>query len=284
MASKSKPAKEKPLSFMESLSSEVLLYRPPSSDAEGTAAPKLIIIATWVNAQDAHIAKYVNRYKSLCPYSQILLVKSTSSIFFNPPLIDKAVQPMVPVIRACFPTDASSASSKPGILIHIFSNGGSSSISALRNAYASSMRDSENHHLPEHVTIFDSSPSNITFSATVSFFRVGFNSVQRLLAMPFIYLYSFYWAASIAIGFNRDWLAFWGKTHNEAGGEVRRTYIYSESDDLVDYNAIEAHADEAAKKGLQVKREKFDGSAHVSHSRKDEARYWEAVQKTWEGH
>ncbi|KAM5349052.1 hypothetical protein ACJ41O_008875 [Fusarium nematophilum] len=260
MASKSKPAKEKPLSFMESLSPEVLLYHPPSSDAEGTAAPKLIIIATWVNAQDTHIAKYVNRYKSL------------------------AVEPMVPVIRACFPRDAPSASSKPGILIHIFSNGGSSSISALRNAYASSMRDSENHHLPEHVTIFDSSPSNVTFSGTVSFFRVGLSSVQRLLAMPFIYLYSFYWAASIAIGFNRDWLAFWGKTHNEAGGEVRRTYIYSETDNLVDYNAVEAHADEAAKKGFRVKREKFDGSAHVSHSRKDEARYWEAVRKTWEGH
>ncbi|KAH7119255.1 hypothetical protein EDB81DRAFT_815541 [Dactylonectria macrodidyma] len=249
MAFSTDPAKEKPLSFMETLSPEVLLYRPATSDVQHTAAPKLVIIAAWTNALDAHIAKYVNKYKSLYPSSQILLVKSTSSIFFKPPLIDKAVQHMVPVIRACFPGDTSSASSGPGLLIHILSNGGSSSISALYGVYASSARGSEDPRLPERVIVFDSSPGTITFSGTVSFFRVGLKGVQRLLVMPFVYLYSFYWSASIAVGYNRDWLAFWGKTHNAAEGEVRRTYIYSETDALVPYSDVEAHADEAEEKG-----------------------------------
>ncbi|KAM0430009.1 hypothetical protein ACHAPT_006015 [Fusarium lateritium] len=284
MASNTKPAEEKPLSSMEKLSSEVFLHRPSSSiDSDDSAHPKLIIVGTWTNALDGHIAKYIDKYKTLYPSSQILLIKSTSKILFNPPLLKKAIQPTVPAIKACI---ASSSSPNPSLLIHLLSNGGSSSLSTLNNVYASSAREDEDPHLPQHVTIFDSSPGEATLGGTVAFFQVGLTGLQRLLATPLIYLVGFVWTTAIARGFLTDWLSVWSKTHNDKKKnphETRRTYIYSETDALVEYKTIEAHAAEAEKQGFQVRREKFDGSAHVSHARKDEARYWEVVGQTWEG-
>ncbi|KAF4984511.1 hypothetical protein FZEAL_320 [Fusarium zealandicum] len=277
----------KPLSFMDNLSSQVLLYRPASSTdtaASPDISPKLVILATWTNALDSHIAKYVNKYKALYPSAQILLVKSTSKIMFNPQHLDETVQPIVPVIRANLPADQSPSSSGPALLIHMLSNGGSSSVSAICKAYAALARDGEDPNLPPHVKIFDSSPGISTLRGTVSFFQVGLPTLQRLLVTPLLYLASFLWGVGNMLGLTRDWLAFWGRTHNEARAhEARRTYIYSETDALVTYQAVEAHATEAEKLGFQVRREKFDGSPHVAHARKYETEYWAVVKSTWEG-
>ncbi|UPK95652.1 hypothetical protein LCI18_006587 [Fusarium solani-melongenae] len=288
MASNAKPAKEKPLSFMEKLSPELFLHRPSSSTGSGDPAhPKLIIVAAWTNAFDGHIAKYIEKYKTLYPSSPILLVKSTSKLFFNPPLLRKAVEPMVPAVKACLPADPSSSSSNPSLLIHMLSNGGSSSISTLYDAYAVSAGENEDPHLPPHVTICDSCPGEASASGLVAFVQVGLSSVQRLVATPFIYLVGVVWISAIAVGLTKDWIAVWRKAHNDKENknphEIRRTYIYSERDTMVDYKVIEAHAAEAEKLGFQVRREKFDGSPHVAHARHDEARYWGAVEQTWEG-
>jgi hypothetical protein len=104
---------------------------------------------------------------------------------------------------------------------------------------------------------------------------------------PFIYMMVVSWQFLKVLGITKDWLVFWGKTHNEARGkkerELRRTYIYSETDALVGHEDLEAQAAEAKILGFDVRMEKFDGSLHVAHARKDEARYWGAVQETWGG-
>ncbi|KAG4275418.1 hypothetical protein FPRO04_14380 [Fusarium proliferatum] len=243
------------------------IFQQTAAVADGAPAPpKLIIIASWTNALDGHIAKYVNKYKELYPTSQLLLIKSTNKTLFNPPLLAKAVQPAIPVIWASFQNDASSRS-QPVLLIHLLSNGGSSSVSALYNQYASLARDSEDPYLPLHMIIFDSAPGAFTVSGTISFFQVGLPT-----------------AALNLLGFTRDWLTYWGKTHNETEGnkerEVRHMCIYSDEDALVGHDAVETNAAEAEKLGFQVRRQKFNGSLHVSHARKDEARYWGAVKST----
>ncbi|RSL44897.1 hypothetical protein CEP53_011003 [Fusarium sp. AF-6] len=288
MASSTKPAKEKPLSFMEKLSPEVYLHRPSSSTDSGDPAhPKLIIVATWTNALDGHIAKYIDKHKTLYPSSPILLVKSTSKILFNPPLLRKAVEPMVPAIKACLPADTSSSSSNPSLLIHMFSNGGNSSLSNLYDAYAASVGENENPHLAPHVTIMDSCPGEESVTGLVAFLQVGLSGVVRLAATPFMYLLGVVWVSAIAVGLTKDWITVWRKTHNDKENknpyEIRRTYIYSERDTIISYKAIESHAAEAEKHGFQVRREKFEGSPHVNHARQDEARYWGAVTQTWEG-
>ncbi|RGP73180.1 transmembrane 53-b [Fusarium longipes] len=284
-------AKTKPLSYMEKLSEEVFFYRPSASASGDSAAsrsvsPKLIVVASWTNALDAHIAKYVDKHKQLYPAAQILLVKSYNRTFLNPKVLARVVEPMVPVIRAAVPEPASSTT-KPSILIHIFSNGGSSCISALYKEYSISAQGDEDPYLPSHVMIFDSAPGAQRASTTVAFFIVGFSKIQRLILSPLIYVLAFGWQLLRNLGITKDWLVYWGQTHNEADGkkerEIRRTYIYSETDDLILHTDLEAQASQAVEMGFSVQMEKFDGSKHVAHARHDEERYWGAVQKTWGG-
>ena len=60
-----------------------------------------------------------------------------------------------------------------------------------------------------------------------------------------------------------------------------RLYIYSSSDKITLHPAIEAHIAQAKQAGLNVMAEKFEGSSHVGHMRKDPERYWEAVKRLW---
>ncbi|KAF4971460.1 hypothetical protein FSARC_1688 [Fusarium sarcochroum] len=292
MSTDSAPTKAKPLPYMEKLTSEVYVYRPAASNTAASylgasAPPKLIIIASWTNAFDSHIAKYVDKYRELYPTSQILLIKSVNKTLFDPATLAEAVKPVVPIIRATFP-EAPSSSSDPEILIHLFSNGGSANISALYDEYAASARGGEDPYLPPHVMVFDSAPGAQRVFNSAAFFLVGFPKFQRLLMTPFVYLLVLGWHVLKLIGITKDWLLYWGKTHNEAKGkkerELRRTYIYSETDALVGYEDVEARGAEAVELGFNVRMEKFNkGSQHVAHARNDGERYWGAVKSTWEG-
>ncbi|RGP69141.1 transmembrane 53-b [Fusarium sporotrichioides] len=282
-------AKTKPLSYMEKLSDEVFFYRPSTtsdSAPNGSIPPKLVIVASWTNALDTHIAKYVDKHKQLFPAAQILLVKSFNKTFFDPKGLARFVRPMVPVIRAAVPEGASSTS-EPSILIHIFSNGGSSCISALYDEYSISAQADEDPYLPPHVMVFDSAPGAQRASTTHAFFVVNFSKLQRFFLSPLIYIFALFWQLTRNLGNTKDWLVYWGKTHNEAEGkkerELRRSYIYSDTDDLVLHTDLEIQASQAVELGYNVRMEKFVGSQHVAHARHDDERYWRTVQRTWDG-
>lgn len=280
MASNAPVPETKPLSFMESLSPIVSLYRPPASPTTSNpAAPKLILICSWTGAKDLHIAKYITKYQTLYPTSQILLVKSPRSILLKPSTIPAAVSPAVPVIRSIFPFPTSDTpNSPPELLIHLFSNGGSSSLCALYTAYLPSI-------LPPHMTIFDSAPGATRVSGTVNFFTVGHSALQRALITPLIYLAALVVVAGIYAGLITDSIAVWAGSHNEKARnrEVRRVYLYSEEDELVYWRDVERHAEQAEERGFEVRREKFKGTAHVAHARFEGERYWGIVKGIWEG-
>ena len=68
---------------------------------------------------------------------------------------------------------------------------------------------------------------------------------------------------------------------NNVSGDLRRTYIYSESDKVLNYLDIESHARTAQEKGYQVTLEKFEGSDHNGHMKKDAGRYWRIIEVAW---
>ncbi|KAI1177718.1 hypothetical protein F4777DRAFT_541076 [Nemania sp. FL0916] len=313
--------RQQPLSFMEKLDPLVSLYRPSfsspelrSSDSDSVSSPtdhahhpRLIIIASWTDARDEHIAKYVAKYQALYPAAQILLLKSTINCIINPSRIGPSMKYAADVVRAAFPplqqqpppppTTTISSPSTTQLLIHIFSNGGSSSIANLYEQYAATAvgvgvgQKVGGKRLPPHVTIFDSSPGTYSIARAAAFFNISLSSFQRLLAAPIVYALAALWSASIALGFSRDVLRDWGSTHNNNssngdGGnaaEVRRVYIYSRSDALIDYRDVEAHAAEAESRGFSVALERYEGSAHVAHVRRDERRYWDIVERIVKG-
>lgn len=276
----------RPLSFMEKLGPLVSFYRP--SEAPSTSAtqqPRLIIISGWTDAKDAHIAKYIAKYQVLYPAAQILLLRSTMNCIFRPSQIGPAMKRAASVVRAVFQTPVQS-SSLPPLLIHIFSNGGSSSIANLYEQYAATAGPDDDKRLPPHVTIFDSCPALFTISRAMAIVTVGLSPFQQLIAAPFLYAFAVLWTASMALGLLPNSLAGWYKSHNKHAGntaEVRRVYIYSPTDSLTNYKDVETHAAEAKTQGFSVALEKYENSAHVAHLRKDESRYWETVRRTVEG-
>ncbi|KAI0503238.1 hypothetical protein F5B22DRAFT_629965 [Xylaria bambusicola] len=281
-------AEARPLSFMETLDPLVSFYRPSDASSSGLSGsvdhqPRLIIVASWTGARDVHIAKYIARYTALYPAAQILLLKSTTSHIMRPSLIGPSMKHAASVIRAAFQTPPSSSS--PDLLIHMFSNGGSSSIANLYEQYAALAGPNDDKRLPLHVTIFDSCPGTYSISRAVVFFSVSLSPFQQLISAPIFYAWATLWSVSIALGLTPDWLSNWGKTHNDTGNvaEMRRVYIYSPSDALIDYKVVEAHAAEAQTKGFSVALERYEGSAHVAHVRKDVTRYWKIVERLMEG-
>lgn len=286
-------ARARPLSFMDQIDPFVYFYRPSDASSSGSSRsadhqPRLIILSSWTGARDVHIAKYVAKYQALYPAAQILLLKSIMNHILRPSLIGPSMKHAASVVRASFPTplsSSSSPSSSPPLLIHVFSNGGSSSVANLYEQYAATAGPNDDKYLPPHVTIYDSCPGVYSITRAVAFVSVGLSSFQRLIAAPLLYGWAILWSAAIALGLLPDSLGDWGKTHNDTGNkaELRRVYIYSPTDALTDYKDVEAHAADAKTKGFTVSLEKYKDSAHVAHLRKDESRYWDIVRRVMEG-
>lgn len=242
-----------------------------------------------MDAQEAHLAKYTAKYQALYPDSHILLIRSFVYHFVGSKFPGE-IAPSVPVIRSILGEEdgaaAAGSNQTPKMLIHVFSNGGSTALKYLYDLYPKTVRGQGS--LPAHVTIFDSAPGRFQWSRSVTAFALSAarsNLFVRMFVTAMAHLMSaLYWVLTVPWrrgGFlERTWLAHNVKTKNQT--EIRRTYIYSKEDKLVDYRDIEEHAAQALQQGYQVTLEEFKGTAHVAHARGDEARYWSIVRDTWE--
>lgn len=291
MASNLLTSSQGPLSAMVKISPIAYLYRPePKVGAKTPSlwtppAPKLIVVCTWLGAKDQHIAKYIVRYQVVYPTSPILLIRCEFAHVLNPDLAVREIQPAVPALREAFGgnTAAASSSNKPEMLVHVFSNGGSSMLCHLYDAYKPSS-------LPRHVTIFDSAPGQWSYKSCLTAVSVGVSGKWKFLLTPFFHVMVIgYYVKHFIFPWNRtrgDPLARCAATHNDPAinaAEVRRAYIYSDADQLVASDAVEKHGADAKRKGFEVRMEKFVGSGHVAHTKTEVERYWRIVDDTWRG-
>ncbi|CAG8957088.1 hypothetical protein HYFRA_00009289 [Hymenoscyphus fraxineus] len=262
------------------LSNSVSFYRPNSLSKNNTDSPKLILLATWMDAANAHISKYIVRYQALYPNAHILLVKSPSRA-------RRDLMPATHVIRDVLDPekiDGSSDKSKiPSMLIHVFSNGGSCMLYHLYDLYAEKYQD---QLLPWHTTIFDSVPGSWTYSGGKDSVLVGLPSgIIRTLAIPFLHLLGIFWFFKFKIFRIPEPASVWAQAHNDTVRvrESCRAYFYSEEDKFVHFRNVEEHADDAEANGFVVEcREKFPNSGHVAHARSAPDRYWALCQSVWE--
>lgn len=275
---------ERPLSFMEKLGPLVSLYRPSDvSLADAGTQPRLVIISNWTDARDSHIAKYVVKYQALYPAAQLLLLRSTMDCIVRRSQIGPAMRVAASVVRDIYQTPVEHTDQP--LLVHMFSNGGSSSIANLYEQFAITAGPNDSKQFPPHVNIFDSCPGLFRIPRAVAFVSVDLPSYQQLIAAPFLYALAAFWTISMALGVLPDTLDNWYSSHNNHLGntsEIRRVYIYSPTDTLIDYKDVELHAAEAKTKGFSVELVEYKDSAHVAHLRQDENRYWGSIAKAME--
>lgn len=243
-----------------------------------------------MDAQEAHLAKYTAKYQALYPDSHILLIRSFVYHFVGSKFPGE-IAPSVPVIRSILGKGdgAGGSNHSTEMLVHVFSNGGSTTLKYLYDLYPKIVgRGESSTPFPAHATIFDSAPGRFQWSRSVTAFSLSAarsNFFVRMFVTAMAHMMSaLYWVLTVPWGrggfLERTWLAHNVKVKNQT--EVKRTYIYSKDDQLVNYKDIEEHAAQAREQGYQVTSEEFKGTAHVAHARGDEGRYWSIVRDTWE--
>ncbi|PWY86878.1 hypothetical protein BO70DRAFT_369922 [Aspergillus heteromorphus CBS 117.55] len=260
------------------------LHPPTATTPEFPNQPQTVILAFWMNAPPRAYTKYITQYQTLLPHARILILLNTSSSFLLPPNPATEQQtrlsPAVSVLR-------SASSSSSTVHIHLFSNGGVFSTTNLLAAY----RNATGQPLPVSSILIDSAPGKPTIAGGFRAFSymLPSNVVLRtlgqvVLGMGLVVMFLGFWACGVrdAVSVGREALndpaLFGGLT----AGRVRRCYVYSKEDDLVEWTDVEEHAEEAEKLGAgEVRREKFHGSKHVCHMRVDSERYWGIVRSLW---
>ena len=235
-------------------------------------------------ARERYIAKYVRQHQAVFPSSRILLIRNLYDHNFWEPKARSDIRPAVDLVAGLVdsPSTAPSGETKqPRILIHIFSNGGI--FSAARFFELFKERSALGiKSFPPYASVIDSSPTYFSWT------RIHRALVLPLpfILTPFIHvLMAFLWLWCVLLR-QPDPLARKAAVVNGAGlvgKEVRRTYIYSEEDDIVDWKHIEDHASQAARGGFRVRKVKFVGSKHVAHARMDNLGYWSLIRSTWTG-
>lgn len=283
-----------PLSSFERVSKIVYLYRPSTgrNPSGSSSSPKLILVGGWMDAREPHLAKYTAKLQALYPDSPIVLVRSFV-YHFTGGRFPAEIRPAVPLVRSILAESGGFDRGEGGggsaaMLVHLFSNGGSTMLRLLYDLYRESAAKGEPAGFPPHVTVFDSAPGRWQWTRSVTAFSLAVaqsNLIIRALVKALAHcLSAFYWLFTVPWGragfLERTWLAHNDKTIN--GAENRRVYIYGREDRLVDYRDVQEHAAQARQRGYEVALEEFEGTAHVAHARGDEQRYWTIVKNSWD--
>ncbi|KAJ5670745.1 uncharacterized protein N7477_006108 [Penicillium maclennaniae] len=266
-----------PLASFTKLGPSVYLQDPVDSSNHDSRT--LIFIAFWMNAPPRALAKYVVEYRRMMPSSRIVFIRSSSNDFFwgsNARAQHARVAPAVEALRTLAPESS--------VFMHLFSNGGLSNTIHLLQAYFKATGNA----LPISSMIIDSAPGTATIAAAMRAFSFALPRmwILRLISKSFLWLSLVLIKMIQTIRRSSDPIGLARRVINDASlvqavnpkGVLTRCYIYSDADDLVDFRDVEKHASESEASGWLVRRELFEGTAHVGHMRAEPDRYWGIVK------
>ncbi|KAL5002571.1 hypothetical protein BDV10DRAFT_104284 [Aspergillus recurvatus] len=253
--------------------------------------PALVVLCTWLGgATPRRVHKYVSRHHQLFPGSAILLI-TTGMIditvrSFN--AIRSRLKPAREAIRRILaPHAGDAAKTSNGVLLHIFSHGGSNIALQLILSMQDPKHPSGIHRLPLQGIIFDSCPGDTTFKrnyqASVYSLPPAPLPIQLLskaLLFPAIGAITGLQILGITSSISKM-----QKQLNDSSvisARVPRLYLFSKADETIHWEEVQAHLDEARVQGYNVLSVVFYESPHCALIVEDEKRYWGAIHRFWE--
>jgi hypothetical protein len=256
-----------------------------SQEKDDSEAPSLIVLCTWTGAQNRHIAKYTAEYKSLFPSTRILLIATTAKdlCFRNSQRKQHRLAPAVSRISSLeYLRDGGNTA---GILLHVFSEGGSNKACELAEAYFITTRT----RLPVAALCFDSTPGHPRYLRLCNALNKSLPPIPVLRHTGLLF-------GSAVLGVL--WISYKfvkGAENNvitrtrrrlldpeQWDLEAPRCYLYSRDDTLIAWQDVREHAEESTQQGVPVREVVFQESGHVGHARAEPNRYWSAVTATWD--
>lgn len=269
---------ENPLtsSLFVNLAPSVYLQEPSDLLDDDCKHPKIILLAFWMNAPPRALVKYVVEYRRLAPSAKIMFILSSTEDFTvraNASAQQARVAPAVEALRA-------SASPENPVFLHMFSNGGVCTTTHLLTAY----KKATGKPLSISSMMIDSAPGRATLTTAARAFSYALPRmwILRLFSKAILYTALIVFGMLRRLSRKPDAVSRGRKLINDkrllhSVGAMRRCYMYSDGDRLIDCKDVETHAAEAEASGWKVRREKFQGSQHVGHMRVDPERYWGIV-------
>ncbi|TLD32189.1 indole-diterpene biosynthesis protein-like protein PaxU [Venturia nashicola] len=257
-------------------------YQPLGSEVKPDSSQQLdlVILSTWMGAASKHILKYTAAYQKIYPNASLLVLTNGVQDFFRTSSHhEQHLRAAISVIRS---THQQNPQAK--ILLHLFSNGGAHTICQLARFY----RKYHSELLPLNGTVLDSAPGRATYKRSIAAMSVGLPSFFPIRIFGILILH----IACIVMWLQRYILGRENvitRVRRELNDpllfptDARRVYIYSKTDEMVDWETVEEHAAEAEQDGVVVQRERFGNSRHVGHMMEDFDRYWGAIGKVFGG-
>lgn len=269
--------KTKVLENFQRLNRSVYYYVPEKLSTIPIDSPSLIIFCGWMDATPRHISKYTAGYSALYPNARILAITTTPWNMFPIDIISGGVDRIQPILNILYGLQPHEK-----VLLHFMSNGGVMTSSFITKTF----KEHTGRVLPICATVMDSSPGKATWDASVKAFSVAVPKNPVMTAVGYLIIYVLFGIyCGIFLLFNMlDGVAQGRIDLNDPDIfdlRVPRLYIYSEGDEIVNWNDVEEHASEAKSLGYQVICENFVNSSHASHLLADSPRYWSSIQRLW---
>ncbi|ROV88960.1 hypothetical protein VMCG_10144 [Cytospora schulzeri] len=291
------------------LGDDVLLYEPCIKlDGEhhhchdvprtGAGSPSLIIICTWLGgATSKRIQRYTRRYHNIWPTSSILLIRTKLADYLTrseKSLYRKLRPAHREIRRIAIDTSSDPTNPKPtaiddgGILLHIFSQGGTNIAAHLLTSLNSTMRFlGRDTPFPLRQIVLDSCPGDPDIKST---YTAGAHSIPRAhplrpLGCAMLYVVTVGIAGLEAAGLRIPLAKIMRAQLNDPvifSPRAARLYLTSRADEIVHTRHVETHVQEAASKGLKTDMLVFERAGHCSLMLEDEAAYWNAIMMCWE--
>lgn len=276
----------------QKLSPRVSLFTPESPDPD-----QLVIVCSWTDAQQKHIARHLQLHKAITPRAKILLIQTTFVTLIKPyawqrASLQAAAQYIIENAWTDTQLDSSPGrgphqqvhgrrSSKTKILLHSLSNGGGLTATQLLIL----LREVTHAPFPLIGIIMDSSPDSGSYkqshNAMVSAQppsrprRAAFSLLAHAALIPIWVSYAVGGQENSQLEMRRIIL------DRDYVGTSNIRYVYSKSDQITDWRDVLVHAEEARGKGWLVEEHKLGESSHCAHVRSDPELYAAIVRQLW---
>lgn len=279
---------------VDKITSRICSYTP-----ESPTPGQLVVICSWMDAQEKHLSRYIQLHHEISPGARILLVQSSAAMLVSPyawqrAALKPAVQYIIDnaLIPSCILRDLKQQTQKThqlskkkidtnstNILLHSFSNGGG--LTATQILFL--LREATHMPLPLVGVVLDSSPNGGGYAQTHHAIVVSQPKSQRAMVSLLAH------AALLP-----KWVIY-ATGHKENSQEVMRktfldseymattnvSYVYSKDDQITNWKDVHLHAEEARAKGWHVDENLLESSPHCGHIRTQGEMYAAVVKRIW---
>ncbi|KAG2347453.1 hypothetical protein BDR05DRAFT_987514 [Suillus weaverae] len=249
------------------------------------------VLHRQMGAHPKQLQNYTSAYTKLYPKASQIVVQCNRDLLWTTNSVrSRRLKPVIDALEALHCLPSSSPAQRPArILTHVFSNGGSLQMTLLGHMLQRKYGSAPVLGTSASALVLDSCPAAGGLkSIKLAVRTVVQNPIARHIALAVVHtIYFVRFGLSLLFGKQMNMLEnlqieMWNpRILSWMGLHTPRLYLFSRKDKLVSWQEVTRHAETAKERGMDVRCELFEDSAHVAHARVEPERYWSSVQEVW---